>query len=172
MRFGTRMMDKRLYLLAELNDESQIKLKEFEKIIFENGLIGRQIKDIPYHITLCSFSVEMEDYLKELLEKASKKITKITIKCSSLGLFGLNVLFVNPDMNSGLIELHNYVKEKSFEKDDDLAAHVTLLIDEPESILKILPKIAENYKGITGTIDHISLYEFFPKRFIKRIELI
>jgi len=163
--------DKRLYLLAELDDDSQAELKKFEKLISDNGIIGRQTKDIPYHITLCQFPVEMENYLKDLLEGLSQKFKKLNITCSSLGLFGLNILFANPDMNSGLIELYNYVKEKSFEKDNDLAAHITLLIDEPENIMKVLPKIAGKYKGITGKISHISLYEFFPKRFIKRIEL-
>jgi len=145
-------MDKQLYLLAELDDDSQLKIKEIEKIILENGLVGRQTPDIPYHITLCTFPVEMEDYLKELLEKAGKKFKKIIIKCSSLGLFGLNVLFMNPDMNSLLIELYDYVNVKSLEKGKDLAAHVTLLIDEPENIIKILPKIVEKNKGITGNI--------------------
>ena len=164
-------VDKKLYLIAELDDESQLVLKEFKKIISENGIIGKQTKDIPYHVTLCSFSPDLEEYLKVLLEEVSQKFKKVNIKCGSLGLFGLNVLFVNPDMNSGLIDLYNYVKEKSFEKDDDLAAHITLLIDEPENILKILPKIVEKNKGITGRICHVGLYEFFPRRFIKRIEL-
>jgi 2'-5' RNA ligase len=163
--------DKQLYLLAELDDDSQAQLREFDKVISENGIIGKQTKDIPYHITLCPFSVEMEDYLKSLLDELSHKYKKIDVKCGSLGLFGLNVLFMNPDMNSDLIELYNYVKEKSFDKDNDLSAHITILMDEPENIMKILPKIAERYKGITGKISHISLYEFFPKRFIKRIKL-
>jgi 2'-5' RNA ligase len=164
-------MDKKLYLLAELDDNSQMEIKKIEKIIIENGFIGKQTKDIPYHITLCSFSIEMENFLNDLIEKLCKKFKKINIKFSSLGLFGLNVLFMNPNMNNELIEIYNYIKENSFEKDYDLAAHLTLIIDEPENIIKILPKIVENYKGLNGTIKYISLYEFFPMRFIKRIEL-
>ena len=163
--------DKRLYLLAELDDDFQMELKKFEKVISENEIIGRQTKDIPYHITLCTFSIEMEECVRELLEEVRQKFRKISIKCSSLGLFGLNVLFINPDMNTDLIELYNYVKEKSFEKDNDLAAHITLLIDEPENILKVLPKIVEKNKGINGKVSRISLYEFYPMRFIKRVEL-
>ena len=165
-------MDKKLYLLAELDNDSQIEIKKIEKIIIENGFIGKQTKDIPYHITLCSFPIEMENYLNDLMEKLCKKFKKINIKFGSLGLFGLNVLFMNPIMNIDLIKIYNYVKEKSFEKDNDLAAHLTLIIDEPENIIKILPKIVENCKGLNGKIKYISLYEFFPIRFIKRIELI
>jgi 2'-5' RNA ligase len=164
-------MDKKLYLLAELDDDSQIEIKKTEKIIIEKGFIGKQTKDIPYHITLCSFPIEMENFLNDLMEKLCKNFKKINIKFSNLGLFGLNVLFMNPNMNKELIEIYNYLKENSFEKDYDLAAHLTLIIDEPENIIKILPKIAENYKGLNGKIKYISLYEFFPVRFIKRIEL-
>jgi len=165
-------LDKKLYLLAELDDNSQMEIKEIEKIIIENGFIGKQTKNIPYHITLCSFSIEMENYLKDLLEKLNKKFKKINIKFSGLGLFGLNVLFMNPKMNMELIEIYNYVKENSFEKDNDLSAHTTLIIDEPEHVIKILPKIVEKYKELNGKINNISLYEFFPVRFIKRIELL
>jgi len=163
--------DKQLYLLAELDDNSQKEFRKFEKIIAEKGIIGKQTKDIPYHITLCQFSVGMEGYLKDLLDEVSKKFQKINVRCNSLGLFGLNVLFMNPDMNLDLIQLYNYVKEKSIDKDHDLSAHITLLIDEPDNIMKILPKIAGHNKGITGKISYISLYEFFPARLIKRIEL-
>jgi 2'-5' RNA ligase len=68
-----------------------------------------------------------------------KIFREINIKFNGFGLFGLNVLFLNPNMNKKLIELYDYVKENSFNRDEDLAAHMTLLIDEPENILKILP---------------------------------
>jgi hypothetical protein len=74
-------------------------------------------------------------------------------------------------MNAGLIQIYDNVKEKSLHKDDCLAAHATLLIDEPKNILAVLPKIAEKFTKISGKIKYISLYEFFPARFIKRIEL-
>jgi len=165
-------LDKKLYLLAELDETSQLEIKEIDKIIIENGFIGKQTKDIPYHITLCSFPIEMENFLKDLLENLSKKSKKININFTSLGLFGLKVLFMNPNMNIELIEMYNYLKENSFEKDYDLSAHTTLIIDEPENIIKILPKIVDKYKGLNGEIKYISLYEFFPIRFIKRIELL
>jgi len=46
-----------------------------------------------------------------------------------------------------------------------------LIIDEPDNIMKLLPKLTELYKELKGKIKYVSLYEFFPKRFIKRIEL-
>jgi hypothetical protein len=97
----------------------------------------------------------MENFLNDLMEELCKKFKKINIKFSNLGLFGLNVLFMNPIMNVDLIKIYNYIKEKSFEKDNDLAAHLTLIIDEPENIIKILPKVVENCKGLNGKIKYI-----------------
>ena len=164
-------MDKKLYLIAELDEDSQIAIKEYEKIISECGLIGKQTKNIPYHITLCSFPTEMENFLKESLEKINIEYNKFSINFSGFGLFGLNVLFLNPTMNLELIKIYNYLKKDSFEKERELAAHLTLIIDEPQNILSVLPKMVEKGKALSGTIKYISLYEFFPKRFIKKIEL-
>ncbi|HCC37206.1 MAG TPA: 2'-5' RNA ligase [Treponema sp.] len=164
-------MDKNLYIVAELDDDTQKLIKGYERIILENGFIGSQTKDIPYHITLCSYSIGLEDYLKNLLEKTGRKFKEFEISYSGFGLFGLNVLYLNPNMNKKLIEVYDFIIEKSFQKGSDLSAHTTLFIDEPENIIKILPKFAEGAKEIKGKIKYISLYEFFPKRFIKRIEL-
>jgi hypothetical protein len=103
--------------------------------------------------------------------RRKKIFNKIKIIFDSFRLFGLNVLFLNPSMNKNLIELYDYVKINNSNENDDLAAHTTLLIDELENILKILPKIVEDYKPIDGKIKNISLYGFFHKKFIKKIEL-
>ena len=165
-------MEKKLYLLAEPDDNLQTEFKVFEKIITGNGLTGDQTKDIPYHITLSSYSAENEKYTADLLDKIKKEFSQVKISFSSLGLFGLNVLFFNPDMNRELIDIYNFTKEKSLNREEDLAAHATLLIDKPDNIIKILPEISGKFKKLEGKIRFISLYEFFPKRFIKRVELI
>ena len=164
-------MDKKLYIIAELDDDTQKMIKNYEKIIQENGFVGKQTKDIPYHITLGCYALSFENYLKILLDNIEKSFSEINIKFSGFGLFGLNVLFLNPCMNMGIIELYNFVKENNPYADNDVVAHTTLFIDEPENILKILPKFVEKSNKINGKIKYISLYEFFPKRFIKKIEL-
>ena len=65
-------MEKLLYLTAEFDNTTQIVLKDYEKIIKENGFVGKQTKDIPYHITLCTYTPDMENvivkmYLKHLI---------------------------------------------------------------------------------------------------------
>jgi 2'-5' RNA ligase len=164
-------MDKNLFLIAELDNNTQNRIKEYYKIILENGLIGTQTKDIPYHITLCSYSLENENNILNLMDKINGKYTEIEICFSGFGLFGLNVLYFNPAMDYKLLELYNYFKDNSYDKDNAFTAHATLLIDEPENIIKILPKITKEFVPFTGKIVNISLYEFSPKRFIKKLEL-
>ena len=105
------------------------------------------------------------------MDKICNELNEINISYSGFGLFGLNVLYLNPNMNLKLIELYNFIKEKSFSKDNDLSAHTTIIIDEQENILKILPIVVKEGEKISGKIKYISLYEFFPIRLIKRIEL-
>ena len=47
-----------------------------------------------------------------------------------------------------------------------------MFIDEPDNVLKILPRFVEKSKKTAGNIKYISLYEFFPARLIKRIMLL
>ncbi|MDR0443129.1 MAG: hypothetical protein LBH44_06975 [Treponema sp.] len=163
-------MDKNLYIIAEHDNDTQKTIEKYNKIILENGLIGNQTKDIPYHITLGCYSLEYENYLMDLLDKIGSKFNEIDLSYSGFGLFKLDVLYLNPYMNIKLIELYNFVKEKSL-WNTDLAAHTTLFMDKPENIIKILPKMAEIFEPINGKIKYISLYEFFPLRFIKQKEL-
>jgi 2'-5' RNA ligase len=171
-------MDKLLYLTVEFDNDTQIELKHFENIIKGNGFIGKQTKDIPYHITLCTYTPDMENIIVKMMEEIENKklFSVFNVSFSSFGLFGLNVLFLNPEMNMNLIEMYNFVKNKGSYNDSDLAAHVTLFIDEQENILNILPKMVEEFKTrnekINCKIKYLSLIEYFPRRFIKRIELL
>ena len=164
-------MDKRLYILAEFDGAAQEKIRDLAKLLRENNLEGTQTKDIPYHITLGSYAANIENDLMILLDEIEKNITAFDVSFGSLGLFGLKVLFLNPDMSLELIELYNYIKGKSPHEGDNLSAHATLLIDEPESILKALPLLAGKFRAFGGKVKYLSLYEFFPARFIGRIEL-
>ena len=162
-------MDKKLYLIVELDENTQSIAMDHYEIIKKDNIIGTQTKDIPYHITLCLYSLEKEKNIIELLEKINEQFFEIEIHFSGFGLFGLNVLFFNPAMNKELLELYNFFKDKSLNKYEEFSAHMTLLLDEPENVLKVLPKMTKEFKAFTGKIISLSLYEFFPKRFIYKI---
>ena len=97
-------MDKKLYLIAELDNDTQNIMKNYYKIILKHNIIGSQTKDIPYHITLCSYPLENERNIINLMDKINGKINEVEIQFSGFGLFGLNVLYFNPAMSKKLLE--------------------------------------------------------------------
>ena len=66
-------------------------------------------------------------------------------------------------MNKDLLEFYNFFKGNSLNKDEEFSTHMTLLLDEPENVLKVLLKMVKKFKAFTGKIVNLSLYELFPK---------
>ena len=165
------MQEKALGLIAIFDKETQNILTGYYDILVQNGFIGEQTKNIPYHFTLGSRSIECENQLIGELDKICNETDCIDIKLDHIGLFGLKVLFIEPNMNFELLKL-----QQSFFSDcgngyHPWTAHATLLMDEPDVILKALPIVAETFKPFKARIESIELYEFFPARLIKECKL-
>jgi hypothetical protein len=137
----------------------------------QNGFIGNQTKNIPYHFTLGSCCVDCEEELAKELDKICLETTCIDINLAHIGLFGLNVLFVAPNMNFELQKLQRNFFNDCGRGYHYWSAHATLLIDEPQTILKALPIVADSFKPFKAQIESVALYEFFPARFIKECKL-
>ena len=169
------MQEKSLVLITQFDEETQNILVGYYDILRQNGFTGSQTKDIPYHFTLGShvYSIDCEKQLVDDLERICAETTRIDINLGYIGLFGLKVLFIAPNMNFELLKL-----QQSFFPDcgngyHPWAAHATLLLDEPEMILKALPIVVENFKPFKAKIESVALYEFFPGhlRLIKEYRL-
>ena len=165
------MQDKALYLLAQFDDEAQKTLEDYYDILVRNGFVGNQTKNIPYHFTLGSCEVDREEHLMDRLEEVCSNTECFDISLSYIGLFGQNVIFIAPSMNVELLNLRQSFFTNSSRGCHKWAAHATLLIDEPETVLKAVPIITEKFKPFKARIESIGFYEFFPKRFIKEYKL-
>ena len=165
------MQEKALYLIAQFDKETQNILSGYYNILCKNGFIGNQTKDIPYHFTLGSHSIDCEKQLIDDVEKICSETACIDINLGHIGLFGLNVLFIEPNMNFELLKLQKYFFPDCGNGYHLWTAHATLLLDEPDIILKALPIVVKNFKPFKAQIESVSLYEFFPARFIKECRL-
>jgi len=165
------MDDKSLYLLAQFDAETEKVLSNYYKILQQNGLVGRQTKNITYHFTLGSYKINEENRIIVELESICNKTSVIDLRLDHIGIFGLNVLFVEPNMNFELLSLQKSFFNNCGNGYHSWSAHATLLIDEPENILKSLRIITKEFKPMHTRIESIGLYEFFPMRFIKSCEL-
>jgi 2'-5' RNA ligase len=165
------MDNKALYLLAQFDAKTEQVLSDYYKILQQHGLIGSQTKNIPYHFTLGSYDTNQENRLILELETICNKTSEIELRLGHIGLFGLNVLFVEPNMNFELLSLQKSFFDNCGNGYHPWTAHATLLIDEPENILKALRVINQEFKPMHSRIESVALYEFFPTRFIKRCGL-
>lgn len=168
------MDNKALYLLAQFDDSTQMTLKGYYDILCHNNLIGEQTKDIPYHFTLGSYNLNMTDEVLYNLEHICSETNCIDIKLDHIGLFGLKllkVLFIEPNMNIELLTLQHKLFNNCGYGCHPWTAHVTILMDEPNNILKAIPILTEHFQPFKAQIESIGVYEFFPKKFIEEFKL-
>lgn len=164
------MKQKFLCVMAEYDRVTDKKLEVIQKVLRDKGFVGKQTKGLPNHITLGTFNIAQEEKIIQKVKEASKQMDTFDIRLSHIGLFGLGVLFIAPAVNHELLELQSML-DGNYADGMDWTAHTTLLIDDKDVIQKALPIVAEMFKSFVGKIESISLYEFWPTKFIMREKL-
>ena len=161
------MADKALYILAGYDSDTESRLSSLQNALYEAGFSGQQTKNIPQHITLDSFPVELEQELIDRLQVLAKDTKEFSVAFSHIGIFsGSRVLFAAPDTNRKLLDL-----KELFGKSEGWTPHTTMLIDEPEIILQAAPIILDRFSPFSGKVTTLHLYEFWPTRHILSVEL-
>ncbi len=164
------MQDRLLYVMAQLDKETCKKIRGIDRLLHQLGIDAKKPPKVPYHITLGAFELHQEHDIQKLVEEVCCKISSFPLTYNHIGLFGLNVLFFGPDVNLELLSLQQPFEDVRI-KNHEWTAHTTLMMDEPEVILKALPIVAEQFTGFHATIEMVSLYEFWPSRFICQCQL-
>lgn len=165
------MRDKFLCVMAQFDKETEEKLGRIYKRLLEAGFVGNQTLNLPYHITLGTFELEKENQLKELIQHVGSNTPKLKVSFNHIGLFGMEVLFVAPSVSHELLNLQGEFNS-NYANDLNWAPHTTIIIDKSEVIQKAIPIVAQNFSSFSGYIESISLYEFWPTRFIVEEKLI
>ncbi|MBQ6592440.1 MAG: 2'-5' RNA ligase family protein [Solobacterium sp.] len=161
------MDNKALYILAGYDDLTENRLADMQNRLYDRGFVGTHTRNIPQHITLGSFPVDQEQELIDLVQKTAEATLPFQVVFNHIGIFpGGKVLFIAPDINRALLEL----KER-FGDSHGWTPHTTMLIDEPDIILKALPEVIQDFSALEGTVSSLLLYEFFPRRHILSVEL-
>ncbi|RDY27321.1 2'-5' RNA ligase [Romboutsia weinsteinii] len=165
------MEGKLLYVMAQYDEETEAKFNKIQKALYDAGFVGTQTPNFPKHITLGSFDLDKESELIDKVKEICSNTKKIKMSFDSMGLFGMEVLFIAPTVTHELLDLQenfNYNHQNNY----NWVAHTTLLVDNPEVIQKSLPIVAQNFSSFSGYIESISLYEFSPSRFILEEKLL
>ncbi len=166
------MAEQFLTLMADLDEEAQKKMTSWYNRLKEAGFTGTQTPDIPYHITLASFSLEKEAEVKAEMKQLAGQFAPVPVHISHIGLFtGGNVLFAAPDMNpSGLLALREAIHTETIDP-YPWTPHATILMDDPETIQKALPVLLNCFCPFFARITRLHLCAFWPTREIAAFEL-
>lgn len=165
------MAEKFLTLMADLDDDTQMRLSEWYDDLKKAGFTGTQTPGLPYHISLETFSLDKEQEAVELTRKAAAEFSAIPVHISHIGLFAPGkVLFVAPERSAGLDALHNAC-EKNSAPQHLWTPHVTILTDEPDIICSALPQFVKSFHPFIAHITRLHLCAFWPTREILSIGL-
>jgi hypothetical protein len=151
-----KTFDNNYYLLAVIDDDSQMRLKEMSDKLTEQGFM--YTKYTPYHITLWS-----GDSIDEQTLSHFEKICCITpafeTALGSIGLFGLAVVFFAPLPSQALLTLEQKICGQINDTPDGWVPHVTIRMGEPEYIKQVVPIIAGLFTPFAVRIERVELYE-------------
>lgn len=167
------MAEEFLTLMADFDDETQAVMSTWYEELQKAGFTGVQTPNLPFHISLASFSLDKEQEVVKEMQEIAKNFGPIHVHLSHVGIFaGGKVLFAAPDMNPcDLVPLHNAIKTQNSDR-FPWTPHATILIDEAETVQKALPILLKSFHPILGIITKLHLCAFWPTREIATVELV
>lgn len=162
---------KFLTVFAVFDDNTQNLLESLQKDIFDLGYEGTQTMGIPFHISLGSFPVECEEDLKIRIKEACRNNKQFDIELYRVNHFGNTVLFIEPEVNEGLLNLHNLF-DNNYANDFPWTPHATMFCGDNNQVVEAKNLLLENFKPITAKVVGIQMGEFFPTKMIIEEDLI
>ena len=157
--------DKFLTVFAVFDDATQRRLKAFQDSVLSLGYSGTQTMDIPFHISLGSFKIECEQELKEKIKKICSQKFEFEINLNKVNHFGNEVLFIEPENNVKLAELHSLF-DGSYANGFLWHAHTTIFCGKEEQVIEAKECLNNIFTPVTAKITGIQMGEFFPTRMI------
>ena len=165
------MAEQFLTLMADLDEESQARMNEWYQRLREAGFTGTQTPGLSYHISMATFPLDQEETAVEITRRSAAEFAPVPVHISHIGMFaGGRILFGGPEKDAGLTSLREACKPLTPEK-HPWTPHVTILIDEPETIHAALPFFVKSFVPFVGTITRLHLCAFWPTREIMTVKL-
>ena len=159
--------DKRLYIMAGFDPDTERRLSERERLLENKGFHGQQTRGIPHHLTLGDCPTKQEEQVRALVARVAAETAAFPVTFNHLGLFsGGRVLFAAPDASHELLSLR-----ERFGPAFNWTPHATLLIAEPELIVRAVTPAIQAFEPFDGRVESLLLYEFFPARPILNLPL-
>lgn len=158
--------NKFLTVFAVFDEETQKKLKYYQDQVLSLGYKGIQTMDIPFHISLGTYSVLEEEKLKEKIHEACKENKSFEIKLNNVNRFNYRVLFIEPKLNEELLNLHTIFDNDYLNNPWAWSPHATIFMGEEGQVKEAEQRLTQIFKPINAKIVGIQIGEFFPTRMI------
>ena len=158
------MAEQFLTLMADLDDEAQVRMSGWYHSLQEAGFTGVQTPGLPYHISLSTFPLNQEKEAAEIARKAAAEYAPVPVHLSHIGLFaGGKVLFAAPEKDAELAALQTACRSGAPQQ-YPWTPHATILIDEPETVLAAMPVFLKAFVPFAARITRLHLCAFWPTR--------
>ncbi len=165
------MAEEFIVLMADLDEESQAKMSGWYKELENAGFKGVQTPGLPFHISMNVFPLEKEQEAVELVKKIGSEFSEVPVHLSHMGMFaGGKVLFAGPEREPALNALHDAC-ESTDPQPYPWTPHVTIFIDEPETVQAALPLVVKSFEPFVAKISRLHLCAFWPTREIISVDL-
>ncbi len=159
--------DKFLTVMAVYDGNTQNILSNIQKKVITALPNGTQTMDIPFHITLGSYSPEMEGEITKMVKEAARVTAKFPIQLLGYKDFGNKVLFAEPSIPPELIELRKCF-ESDYAESYPWVPHTTLFCGDEDLVIRATTLLPEIDDPINAEIVGLELGEFFPTRMIMK----
>ncbi|MDE6660970.1 MAG: 2'-5' RNA ligase family protein [Anaeroplasmataceae bacterium] len=159
--------DKFLTVYAVLDEETQKTLTHLQNEILNAFPNGTQTMDIPFHISLGSFPVEMEEELVERMRNLSYHSNPSPIELMGMDHFNHQVIFVKPTLTEDLKTLHQAFLG-NYSDGFPWVPHITLYCGKEEEGKEILKQFS--FSKASAKIVGLEIGEFFPTRIIENFK--
>ena len=165
------MAESFLCLMADLDEGVQKNMSAWYEELQKAGFTGTQTPDLPYHISLATYPLEMEDEAVANIQKVAESFSQVDVHLSHMGMFAEGtVLFATPERNPGLDKLQEAC-QMGVPQQYPFTPHTTILIDKPEIVQAAIPTFVKCFRPMTGKITRLHLCAFWPTREILALDL-
>ena len=165
------MAESFLCLMADLDEGVQKNMTAWYEELQKAGLTGTPTSNLPYHISLATYPLEMENEVLANVKKVASEFSQVEMHLSHIGMFaGGQVLFAAPERNPELDKLQEAC-QMGVPQQYPFTPHTTILIDDPEVVHAALPTFVKCFRPMTGKITRLHLCAFWPTREIAALEL-
>lgn len=165
------MAESFLCLMADLGENVQKNMTAWYEELQKEGFTGTQTQNLPFHISLATYPLEMEEEVVANIKKVAEEFSQLEVHLSHMGMFaGGSVLFAAPERNPKLDKLQEAC-QMGVPQPYPFTPHTTILLDKPEVVQAAIPTFVKCFEPMVSKVVRLHLCAFWPTREILALDL-